>query len=57
MLQEETIRRHDREHKNLQEKISQLELNQQNTELEKRSLEVSEQDFYVLVWLVFQSLY
>ena len=41
MLQEETIRRHEREHKCMVEKVSQLERALQNADCEKRSLLVT----------------
>ncbi len=40
MLQEETIRRNEREQKSMTEKLAQLERSQQNNETERRVLQV-----------------
>ena len=40
MLQEETIRRNEREQKSMSEKLAQLERSQQNNETERRILQV-----------------
>ena len=50
MLQEETIRRNEREQKSLAEKLAQLERAQQNSESDRRTLQVI---FRFLCWACF----